>query len=73
MISSMMGYSPGRVYTTAKTSPKKNFKHGWKNDMTTSMTTLLQGEFTRSQVSRSSSLDNLKPSNKELSLHITPT
>jgi hypothetical protein len=28
-----MGSSPTRVYTTPNSSPVKNFKHGWKNDM----------------------------------------
>ena len=42
--SHMIGYgmssSLAGFYTTAKTSPVKNFKHGWNNDMVSNMATL---------------------------------
>ena len=64
-----MGYSHAMVYTTAKTSPVDDFKHGWQNDMATNMAIL----FAKGGLWRSSFLGNLKPSDKKLGLWRTPT
>ena len=52
MIGYEMGSSTARVYTMAKTSPMKNFKHGWKNwHGCQHGNTFCYGEFSRGQVS----------------------
>ena len=69
MIGYEMDFSPTKVYTMAKTSLVKNFKDGWKNDMDANMAT----RFARGVLWKSRFLGNLKPLNKKLGLHITPT
>ena len=64
----MIGYktcaSPTRVYTTAKSSLVKNFKHEWKYDVDANMAT----HFARGVLRRSSFLGNFEPPNKKLGL-----
>ena len=69
----MIGYemysSPAGSYTTAKTSPVDNFKHGWNNDIAVNMNII----FARGVHWRSSVLGNLEPSNKKPDLWRTTT
>jgi hypothetical protein len=61
--------SPPEVSTTAKTSPIKNFKHGWQNNTVANMETF----YAREVVWRSNFLDNLNVSYKDIGLWRTPT
>jgi hypothetical protein len=47
MIGCEMGSLPTRVYISATTSPVKNFKHGWKNDVVVNMEIFFAGEILR--------------------------
>ena len=44
------GPSPTGAYTTAKTPPMENVKHGWKNDVVANTTTFIAREFSGGQV-----------------------
>ena len=70
MIVYEMDSSLAGVYTTTKTYPVENVKHGWKYDM---VVATMAKCFAKEALQRSSLLGNLELSDKKLGLQRTPT